>query len=238
MAERTDYLSPRDGDGHGTHVGSTAAGNAGVPAKVNGRSYGKISGVAPAAKIASYKVCFTSVTYPDSTCYTGDSLNAIDQAIVDGVDVINYSISSSDDLDDPVDKAFLSAASAGIFVATSAGNSGPGPSTLDHVAPWVTTVAASTVKPYAATVVLGNGKKYAGISTVVQKKVGPAPLVPAAKVKTTGATADDASLCLDGTLSRAKAAGKIVVCDRGVNTRVEKSDEVKRAGGRGMVLVN
>ena len=238
VAERTDYLSPRDGDGHGTHVGSTAAGNADVPAKVNGRSYGKISGVAPAAKIASYKVCFTSVTYPDSTCYTGDSLNAIDQAIVDGVDVINYSISSSDDLDDPVDMAFLSAASAGIFVATSAGNSGPGPSTLDHVAPWVTTVAASTVKPYAATVVLGNGKKYAGISTVVQKKVGPAPLVPAAKVKTTGATADDASLCLDGTLSRVKAAGKIVVCDRGVNTRVEKSDEVKRAGGRGMVLVN
>ena len=107
------------------------------------------------------------------------------------------------------------------------------PSTLDHVAPWVTTVAASTVEPYAATVVLGNGKKYAGISTMVQKKVGPAPLVPAAKVKTTGATAARRVAVPRRTRSDpAKAAGKIVVCDRGVDTRVEKSDEVKRAGGR------
>ena len=29
-----------------------------------------------------------------------------------------------------------------------------------------------------------------------------------------------------------------MVCDRGINARVEKSQEVKRAGGVGMVLVN
>ena len=232
-AERTDYLSPRDGDGHGTHVGSTAAGNADVPPTVDGRSYGKISGVAPAAKIASYKVCFTSVTYPDSTCYTGDSLDAIDQAIEDGVDVINYSISSSDDLDDPVDIAFLSAASAGIFVATSAGNSGPGPSTLDHVAPWLTTVAASTVKPVRRDRRAGQRQEVrrdqhrgAGARSARLRWSRPPRSRPAAPPRPTRRCASTERS------TGPRPAGKIVVCDRGVIARVEKSDEVKRAGGR------
>ena len=39
-------------------------------------------------------------------------------------------------------------------------------------------------------------------------------------------------------LDPAKVAGKIVLCDRGVNARVNKSLAVKEAGGIGMVLVN
>ena len=236
-AQRTDFLSPRDGDGHGTHVASTAAGNAGVTASIAGHSFGKISGVAPAAKLAIYKVAFTSATDSEPAIYAGDALAAIDAAISDGVDVINYSVSSSDTVDDPVDLAFLSAASAGIFVATAAGNSGPRSSTLHHVTPWVTTVAASTVAPYAGTVVLGNGKKYAGISTVLGK-VGPAKLVTGRSVKRSSADAADAAVCAPKSLSSKKAAGKIVVCDRGVVTRVEKSAEIKRVRGKGMVLVN
>ena len=236
--QRTDFLSPRDGNGHGTHVASTAAGNAGIAASVGGHSFGKISGVAPAAKLAIYKVAFTSATDDEPAIYSSDALAAIDAAIADGVDVINYSVSGSDTVDDPVDLAFLSAASAGIFVATSAGNSGPGASTLNHVTPWVTTVAASTVAPYAGTVVLGNGKKYAGISTTVFGNVGRAKLVTARSVKRASATGTDAAACAPDTLSRAKAAGKIVVCDRGVIPRADKSAEVKRAGGKGMVLVN
>jgi subtilisin family serine protease len=236
--QRTDFLSPRDGDGHGTHVASTAAGNAGIAASVGGRSFGKISGVAPAAKLAIYKVAFTSATDEEPAIYTGDALAAIDAAVSDGVDVINYSVSGSDAVDDPVDLAFLSAASAGIFVATSAGNAGPEASTANHVTPWVTTVAASTVAPYAGTVVLGNGKKYAGISTTVAGSLGPARLVTARSVKRASAAGDDATVCAPNTLSRAKAAGKIVVCDRGVISRVDKSAEVKRAGGKGMVLAN
>jgi subtilisin family serine protease len=236
--QRTDFLSPRDGNGHGTHVASTAAGNAGIAASVGGHSFGKISGVAPAAKLAIYKVAFTSATDDEPAIYTGDALAAIDAAVADGVDVINYSVSGSDTVDDPVDLAFRSAASAGIFVATSAGNSGPGASTLNHVTPWVTTVAASTVAPYAGTVVLGNAKKYAGISTTVFGNVGRAKLVTARSVKRASATGADAAVCAPDTLSRAKAAGKIVVCDRGVIPRADKSAEVKRAGGKGMVLVN
>ena len=237
-SQRTDFRSPRDSDGHGTHVASTAAGNAGVSASIGGHSFGKISGVAPAANLAIYKVGFTSATDPEPAIYNGDALAAIDAAISDGVDVINYSISSSDAVDDPVDLAFLSAASAGIFVSAAAGNEGPRSSTLNHVTPWLTTVAASTVAPYAGTVVLGNGKKYAGISTTVFGKVGPAKLVTARSVKRASASGGDAALCAPNTLSSTKAAGKIVVCDRGVVTRVEKSAEVKRVHGKGMVLVN
>jgi subtilisin family serine protease len=237
-AQRTDFLSPRDGNGHGTHVASTAAGRAGVAASIAGHSFGKISGVAPAAKLAIYKIAFTSATDELPAIYTGDALAAIDAAVSDGVDVINYSVSGSDAVDDPVDLAFLSAASAGIFVATSAGNAGPGASTAYHVTPWVTTVAASTVAPYAGTVLLGNGKKYAGISTTLPGTVGSARLVTARSVKRASAAAADATVCAPNTLSRAKAAGKIVVCDRGVVSRIDKSAEVKRAGGKGMVLAN
>ena len=237
-SQRTDFLSPRDGNGHGTHLASTAAGNAGVSASVAGHSFGEISGIAPAAKLAIYKVGFTSATDPEPAIYTSDALAAIDAAISDGVDVINYSISGSDTLDDPVDLAFLSAASAGIFVSAAAGNGGPGASSLNHVSPWLTTVAASTVAPYAGTVVLGNGKKYAGISTTVLSKVGPARIVTARSVKRASATGADADICAPDTLSRTKAAGKIVVCDRGVVDRVAKSAEVKRVGGTGMVLAN
>jgi subtilisin family serine protease len=237
-SQRTDFLSPRDSNGHGTHVASTAAGKAGVSASIAGHSFGKISGVAPAAKLAIYKVGFSSATDPEPAIYIGDALAAIDAAISDGVDVINYSISSSDAVDDPVDLAFLSAASAGIFVSTAAGNEGPGPSTLQHVTPWLTTVAASTVAPYAGTVVLGNGKKYAGISTTVFGKVGSAKLVTGRSVKRASASAADAAICAPNTLSKSKAAGKIVVCDRGEVGRVEKSVEVKRVRGKGMVLVN
>jgi subtilisin family serine protease len=236
--QRTDFLSPRDGDGHGTHVASTAAGTAGVAASVGGHSFGKISGIAPAAKLAIYKIAFTSAIDEQPAIYTGDALAAIDAAVSDGVDVINYSVSGSDTVDDPVDLAFLSAASAGIFVATSAGNAGPGESTLNHITPWVTTVAASTVAPYAGTLVLGNGKKYAGISTTIFGNLGPARLVTARSVKRASAGGDDATVCAPNTLSHAKAAGKIVVCDRGVVARVDKSAEVKRAGGKGMVLAN
>ena len=67
------------------------------------------------------------------------------QAILDGVNVINFSISGgTNPYTDPVELAFLDAYDAGIFVAASAGNSGPDAGTTDHQSPWVITVAAST----------------------------------------------------------------------------------------------
>lgn len=235
-----DFVSPLDGEGHGTHTASTAAGDNGVQASIDGVDFGNVSGVAPAASIAVYKALWTSKIAAQSGGTASDLVAAIDQAVSDGVDVINYSIgSSSESLPvDPIQLAFLSAASAGIFVSASAGNSGPGASTMDNTSPWVTTVAASTLQPYEGTVVLGNGRKYAGVSTTVNSSVGPKPFVTAAAVKLAAASTGDAALCTPGTLDPTLVAGKIIECDRGVIARVAKSAEVKRAGGLGMVLVN
>ena len=80
--------------------------------------------------------------------------------------MINFSISGgSDPYSDPVELAFLDAYAAGVFVAASAGNSGPGANTTDHRSPWVTTVAASTqTRTFRSTVTLSGGGATATIS--------------------------------------------------------------------------
>jgi len=236
---KTDFKSPRDGAGHGSHTSSTAAGNYGVLMSIDGNTIGVGSGMAPGAKIAMYKVCWTGEAPIPDGCFNSDSVAAINDAVADGVDVINYSIggTSESDVLDSVAQAFRGASNAGVFVANSAGNSGPGASTLDHPAPWVTTVAAATFRRAFQAVELGDGHRYIGASTTSSLPTL-TPLVTAASVKLAAAAALDASRCFDGTLDPAKTAGKIVVCDRGVNARLDKSFEVKRAGGVGMVLAN
>lgn len=243
-----EYLSPRDGDGHGSHTASTAVGVNGVEASASGQDFGAISGVAPAAKIAAYKVCWSGTdpaSQDDDGCATSDTLAAIDAAVADGVDPINFSIGggAATSTVSPEDQAFLGAASAGIFVAVSAGNDGPTPSSADHAPPWYTSVEASTIPSYEATAVLGNGSSFAGASVTVARDPAVTPLTPltrplvnAASVARAGATTPN--LCLTDALDPTLAAGKIVVCERGSNARVDKSAEVARVGGVGMVIVN
>ena len=108
-------------------------------AQILGVDAGPINGVAPGARVMEYKVCGAA------GCFSSDSSAAVGQAILDGVDVINFSISGgTDPFTDPVELAFLDAYDAGVFVAASAGNDGPGAATTNHRRPWVTTVAAST----------------------------------------------------------------------------------------------
>ena len=237
--DSAEFISTRDGDGHGTHTASTAAGNNGVPASVDGRDFGKVSGMAPAAKIAAYKVCWNDTDPNTGGCYTSSTLSAIDDAIADGVDVINFSISgATNTVVDAVEYAFLGAAAAGVFVAASAGNSGPTPSTVAHNSPWLTTVAASTHVTYENTVVLGNGSKYKGASITSSPIAAGTPLVNSTTIGAAGVAAADAELCAPGSLDPAGASGKIVVCTRGIYDRVAKSAAVKQAGGVGMVLAN
>lgn len=236
-----EFVSARAADGHGVHTASTAAGNYGVDAIIDGRSFGKMSGMAPRARVAVYKVCWGIA--PEGGCPNSDSVAAIDQAVADGVDVLNFSISGTrTNFRDPVEIAFLFAADAGVFVAASGGNSGPTASTVAHPSPWITTVAASTHdRDGVGSVTLGNGVKYVGAS--LTGGVGPAPIVNAKDAGKAGADPTQLALCYgeaDGAtpLDPAKVAGKIVVCDRGVTARVNKSLAVKQAGGVGMVLVN
>ncbi|WP_194410235.1 S8 family serine peptidase [Microbacterium cremeum] len=239
-----DFKSPRDGDGHGSHTASTAAGNFGVDTTVEGIDFGKISGVAPAAKVASYKACYVGpdvLATNDDICALSDLLSAIDQAVADGVDVINYSIGggAAKTVLQPEDVSFFNAAAAGVFVAVSAGNDGPGAVTADHASPWYTTVAASTIPTYEGTVQLPNGFEAVGASvTVPFGETMTGPVVYSGDVAAAGAAQAEAELCYLGTLDPAKVAGKIVVCDRGVIARVEKSQSVAEAGGAGMILVN
>lgn len=232
-----ELISPVDVGSHGTHTASTAAGNANVQASLGGRDMGITGGIAPAAKLSIYKVCWEDTNPSTGGCYSSASVAAINQAILDGVDVLNYSISgSTTSTTDPVSLAFLSAASAGVFVAVSAGNSGPTASTVNHGAPWLTTVGASSFSSeLQGTVEFEDGSKYRGASLMAQ------PLPSTNVVLATTAAAAGAvspALCGPNTLDPAKAAGKVVVCDRGVIDRVAKSAEVKRAGGVGMILVN
>lgn len=212
------FRSARDSDGHGTHTASTAVGNVLNSAKVFGVERGPVRGVAPAAWLSVYKVCGAK------GCMSSDSAAAVAQAIRDGVNVINYSISGgTDPFTDPVEMAFLDAYAAGVFVAASAGNSGPGESTVNHLAPWVTTVAASTQRrEFSSTLTLGNGAKFEGAS--VTAGVGPAPVVRNGR-------------CLEPA-KPSQFNGKIVLCERGVNARVDKGWNVKRGGAVGMILYN
>ena len=155
--EPGEFTSARDDDGHGTHTSSTAAGNAGVAATIFGIPRGVISGIAPRAHVEMFKVCGAS------GCFQSDSIAAVQAAIEDGVNVINFSISGgANPYSDAGELAFLDAYNAGIFVAASAGNSGPDPDTTDHRGPWVTTVAASTAsRAFVDTVVVtaaGSGE--------------------------------------------------------------------------------
>jgi subtilisin family serine protease len=238
-----EYNSPRDFGGHGTHVASTAGGNANTPTNGPAAVFGPVSGIAPRARIAAYKVCWE--TGAGGSCFNSDSVAAIDQAVADGVDVINFSISGTrTNFRDPVEIAFLFAADAGVFVAASAGNSGPTASTVAHPSPWLTTVAAGTHnRAVNGSVTLGNGATYFGAS--VASAVGPKPLINASAAGLPGADPTAVALCFaavdnGGTpvLDPAKVAGKIVVCDRGVTARVNKSLAVSEAGGAGMILLN
>jgi hypothetical protein len=246
-----EYNSPRDFNGHGTHTASTAAGNDNITVTNELTVWGKVNGMAHRARIAVYKSCFTD---PDGvgSCFGSDSVAAIDQAVADGVDVINFSVGGSrTNFRDAVEIAFMFAADAGVFVATSAGNSGPTASTVAHGGPWLTTVAAGTHnRTGAGSATLGNGVTYPGAS--ITAALASKPVINAADAGLPGADPTALKRCYlpgdnltgpaPGTptavLDPAKVAGKIVVCERGTNARVSKSDAVREAGGVGMILVN
>ncbi|MEU9837166.1 S8 family serine peptidase [Streptosporangium sp. NPDC048047] len=241
-----EFLSPRDYNGHGTHVASTAAGDHGVRVTGRAAAFGEVSGIAPRARIAAYKALWSAQDASTANGFTSDLVAAIDQAVADGVDVINYSVSGTlTDFLDPVEMSFLAAAQAGVFVSAAGGNSGPAPSTVAHPSPWITTVAAGTHNRGArGTVSLGDGSARSGVS-LAPEKAGPAPLVDAAAVALPGADTRLATLCYSAAdnggkavLDPAKVKGRIVVCDRGDTPRAAKSAAVAEAGGVGMVLTN
>ena len=243
-----EYLdSPRDQDGHGTHTLTTAGGNENVDVVVSGTPISNISGIAPRARLAAYKACWNNAADTGGSCFQSDTVAAIDAAVADGVDVINFSISGSQtSVRDVVETAFANAALAGVFVSASAGNSGPG-NTVAHSSPWIMTVGNSTHDRYTeATVTLGSGATARGASFQTQG-VAATPLIwsrDAGFGAGAAAEASNQALCFGATdgvaalLDPAKVAGKIIVCDRGGNVLVNKVANAQAAGAVGVIIQN
>lgn len=231
--ETAESKSPRDDDGHGTHTSTTAAGSVVNGASLFGFASGTARGMAAQARVATYKVCWLA------GCFGSDILAGMDKAVEDGVNVMSMSIGGglTDYYRDTVAIGAFTAMAQGIFVSCSAGNGGPYANSISNVAPWITTVGAGTLdRNFPTYVSLGNGKSFSGVSLYSRRPLSGSmvPIVDAANVSSTSS----GNLCMTGSLIPAKVAGKIVVCDRGGNSRVEKGVEVKDAGGVGMILTN
>ncbi|KAL6903347.1 hypothetical protein ACP4OV_004160 [Aristida adscensionis] len=223
--------SPLDKDGHGTHTSSTAAGTVVPGAQVLGQGHGTASGIAPRAHLAMYKVC-------GDECTDAEILAGIDAAVGDGCDILSLSLGGPPlpFYQDSMAIGTFGAIEKGVFVSMSAGNGGPDPSTLANEAPWILTVAASTMdRSISAQVRLGNGLKFDGES-VFQPNISTTVSVPL--VYAGASSTPDAHFCGNNSLDGFDVKGKIVLCDRGNVSRLEKGAEVKRAGGFGMIMAN
>ncbi|XP_058101359.1 subtilisin-like protease SBT1.2 [Magnolia sinica] len=230
----TEYLSPRDAHGHGTHTSSIAAGNSVIGASVVGNGAGEARGMAPGAHIAIYKVCWFG------SCFNSDILAGMDDGIRDGVDVLSLSLGGFPLplYYDSIAISSFRATERGILVVCAAGNNGPIPYSVANEAPWITTVGASTVdRRFPAIVRMGNGQILYGES-----------MYPRTHLSNDGKELDliyggidgmdGAEFCYNGTLLKNRIGGKMVVCDRGPTGRAVKGEIVKESGGAAMILAN
>ncbi|XWS38431.1 hypothetical protein CRYUN_Cryun19dG0131000 [Craigia yunnanensis] len=210
----TDFKSPRDSEGHGTHTSSTAAGDRVLGASYYGLANGTARGGVPGARIAMYKVCWSF------GCATADILAAFDDAIADGVDVISVSLGADFPLpydEDPIAIGAFHAMKYGILTSNSAGNSGPWPYSVSNYAPWTLTVAASTIdRKFVAKAVLGNGQVLTGLSINsfdLHEKSYPLIWGGDAANYSAGASPDLSRYCITGFMNSFKVEGKIVYCE-------------------------
>ncbi|XP_010443671.1 PREDICTED: subtilisin-like protease SBT4.13 [Camelina sativa] len=208
-----DYTSEgaRDTEGHGTHTASTAAGNAVVDTSFFGIGNGTARGGVPASRIAAYKVC------TETGCSSDALLSAFDDAIADGVDLITISIGDKSAPmfeRDPIAIGAFHARAKGILTVNSGGNSGPDPTSVSSVAPWILTVAASTTnRGFVTKVVLGNGKTLVGKSVnAFDMKGKKYPLVYGKSAASSNCDAAAAGLCQEACLDESRVNGKILVC--------------------------
>ncbi|XWS36664.1 hypothetical protein CRYUN_Cryun20dG0104700 [Craigia yunnanensis] len=237
----SSFYTPRDKEGHGTHTLSTAGGNLVPKASVFGFGKGTAKGGSPRARVAAYKVCWPPVAGDE--CFDADILAAFDVAIHDGVNVLSVSLGGDPTafFNDSIAIGSFHAIKHGIIVVCSAGNSGPADGTVSNIAPWHITVGASTMdREFPSIVVLGNNMFYKGQS--LSAKVLPDnksfPLISAADAKAANASIETALLCQAGAIDPKKATGKILVCLRGQNARVNKGLQSALAGAVGMILAN
>lgn len=233
-----------DSNSHGSHVASTVAGNRRHVSYRGNRS--KISGVAPRANVIAYDVCYTNLVTGSGACPNVSAVSAVDRAVADGVvDVINYSISGgSEPWSEAVSLAFLDAVEAGIYVAASAGNSGPGPNTMGHLEPWVSSTAAAQHGrgDYAVALQVSGPQPVpeplapAILNPAADGVVHDRPIAPTTPIKSSPSFDTDADGCQ--AFPANAFAGAIAVIQRGGCTFTMKADNAAAAGAVAAIMVN
>ena len=227
----SETVTPEDSNGHGSHTASTVAGNF-VDLVYESLPF-TISGVAPHAQIISYDVCWGE---GGGSCAGTDSAAAVQQAILDGVDAINFSISGgSDPYNDLVELAFLEAHGAGVVVATSAGNAGPAAETVAHRSPWVLSTAATTHNRKIQSLVSFSNPLYTEIETLA----GLTPFltdVVDSPIKWSGDDGNLLGCTADGAFTADFFTGSIAFIKRGVCTFEEKVVNAAAAGATGVII--
>jgi len=245
-----EFRSPRDADGHGTHIATTAAGNS-VQATLAGTRVAKISGMAPRARIAVYKACWLEPGAARGTCSTADLAGAIEDAVADGVDIINYSIGSDDGIEDADDLALLAAADAGVLTVAAAGNEGPVPGSINSpaAAPWVLAVGASSRRGdrFRAAVRVNSPasvkKDYPAVEAAFTPRlqdVGPLTLrLIVVDDNVVGSFDGIAGTTFDGCeriVNASEVTGQIALIQRGGCTFEEKIRNAQTAGAKAVVV--
>ncbi|KAJ4716302.1 Subtilisin-like protease [Melia azedarach] len=240
-----DYDSPRDYFGHGSHTSSTIAGSPVQDADYFGYAEGTAIGVAPMARIAMYKVLFFQNSYEAAAT---DVLAGMDQAIADGVDVMSLSLGFTETTFDenPIAIGAFAALKKGIFVACSAGNSGPHAYTILNGAPWITTVGAGTIdREFSAHVNLDDagltvtGKSVEGGLTLTGKSVYPENLFVSRVPIYFGYGNKSKEICDLNSLDPDDVAGKYIFCAfdyDGYITVNQQLDEMYRTGASGAIF--
>ncbi|KAH0460927.1 hypothetical protein IEQ34_008502 [Dendrobium chrysotoxum] len=224
--------TPIDDIGHGTHVAGIAAGTPVPDASVLGQARGTASGMAPKAHIASYRVC-TPISCSDSNIIKG-----FDQAIMDGVDLIQISIGGLNDdyFRNGIVKASFAALTRGILTVNSAGNEGPAKSSVNSDVPWILHVGAANIdRRVTAVLRLDNGMEFVGMSAY---QPDPSTAVDLPFVYPGVKNTEETLACQKGSMAGFDVVGKIVLCGVGHNNNIEKAKIVKAAGGAGIVVMN
>ncbi|KAI0512357.1 hypothetical protein KFK09_012996 [Dendrobium nobile] len=224
--------TPIDEKGHGTHVAAIAAGTKVPGAGVLGQAQGTASGMAPRAHIAIYNVC------SKKSCSNSNLIKGFEQAIIDGVDLIQISIGKEnyDYSHNGVVIGSFAAIKRGILTVNSAGNNGPSKSLLDNDVPWILNVGAANIDRHVTAVLkLSNGMEFKGMSGY---QPDPSTAVDLPLIYPGVNKSQETLSCQNGSMDGFDVVGKIVLCGTGYIDKIKKAEIVKAAGGAAIIVMN
>ncbi len=216
-----------DGAGHGTAVAMVAAGGRVMT------PYGTLVGAAPSAWIGAYRV-FGGAT--GQTANSGSFLRALDDAVADGMDVVNISLGFSPPYReemDPISDAVKQAVAMGVMVVKAAGNEGPKIASVDSPAVAGFGISVGSILNER---LLGQGVRLEGLGDVFAvASTGPLPLEPV-QGKLVDVSGVDPTGLACSPLAGDKLRGAVALILRGACNFSVKLNNAAAAGAIGAVV--